>query len=98
MPLLSLAKLENITGKSVIDLFDGISGTSAGGIIACLLTLPDPNNPLRPKYSAQNLLDIIFPRRVEMFAKSKQFTIHSPEQSSGESVKLDIFGLISEYF
>lgn len=97
MHLLSLAKLESLTGKLVIDLFDGISGTSAGGIIACLLTLPDPNNPLRPKYSAQNLLDIIFPRRAEMFVKRWQSFggLLGPRYET-ESIKKFLHNLIEE--
>ena len=65
--LQALVSLESLTNKSVIDLFDGIVATSFSGIIACLLTLPDPDNPSRPKYSAQEASGIITDRIDEMF-------------------------------
>ena len=71
MHLHTLAELERRTGRSVIDLFDGIAGTSVGGIIACLLTLPDPGSPSRPKYSAQALLDIMMARMDRLFVPKK---------------------------
>ena len=65
--LFGLVSLEYLTKKSVIELFDGIVATSFSGVIACLLTLPDPNNPSRPKYSAQDALNILTDRMDEMF-------------------------------
>ena len=65
--LQALVSLESLTKKSVIDLFDGIVATSFSGIIACLLTLPDPDNPSRPKYSAQAASNIITDGIDEMF-------------------------------
>ncbi len=65
--LKTLAELEKRTGKRIVDMFDGIAGTSIGGIIATLLTAPDPNNPLKPRYSPQELLDIFFAKRFVMF-------------------------------
>ncbi len=67
-----LAELEKRTGRSVIDLFDAIVGTSVGGILACLLTLPDPQNPTRPKYSAQALAEILTARLPQLFASKWQ--------------------------
>lgn len=63
----TLAKLEEITGQRVVDMFDGIAGTSIGGIIAILLTVPDPLNPSQPKYRPRQLLDIFFEKRYQMF-------------------------------
>ena len=56
--------------KSIIGLFDCVSGTSVFGIIACVLTMPDPLNPEKPKYTAQDLLDIFCARKTDFF-KSK---------------------------
>lgn len=70
MQLKMLAEIENRTGKSIIELFDGISGTSIGGVISCVLTMPDPMNPTKPKYSPQNLLDF-FAANKERFFVSK---------------------------
>ncbi len=63
----ALVSLESLTKKSVIDLFDGIVATSFSSIIACLITLPDPDNPSRPKYSAQEASSIITDGIDEMF-------------------------------
>lgn len=70
MQLKMLAEIEKNTGKSIIELFDGVSGTSIGGVIACALTMPDPSNTKRPKYSPQNLLDF-FAANKERFFVSK---------------------------
>lgn len=65
--LKTLAELEKRTGKRVVDMFDGIAGTSIGGILAILLTTPDPLNPTQPKYRPQQLLDIFIKKRYQMF-------------------------------
>ncbi len=72
MHLYALVKLEEITQKSVIDLFDGIAGTSVGGVIACLLTLPNPNCPTRPLYSAKNVLEIMLENKDDMVVTNWQ--------------------------
>ena len=72
MQLQIIAEIEKITKKSVVELFDGIAGTSTGGIIACLLTMPNPKNPNMPLYSAQDLLDIFTARREEFFQSKWQ--------------------------
>ena len=84
MHLLAVEKFENITGKPISDLVDGISGTSAGGALACLLTMRDPNT-LRPKYSAKELLDIMLPTRDRMFVRRWQslWGLLGPRYSSG---------------
>lgn len=72
MQLHTLAELERRTGKSITEMFDGIAGTSIGGILACLLTLPDPINPTRPKYSAQALLTIFQENLGNLFVSKWQ--------------------------
>lgn len=72
MQLKMLAEIEKRTGKSIIDLFDGISGTSIGGVIACVLTMPDPANSKRPKYSPQNLLDFFAANKDRFFVSKWQ--------------------------
>ena len=70
MQLQIIAEIEKTTQKSIIELFDAVVGTSIGGIIASLLTMPDPLNQKKPKYSAQDLLNIFASRKTEIF-KSK---------------------------
>lgn len=66
--LQAIVRLEQLTGKSVVDLFDGIVARSFSGVIACMLTMPDPYNPTRPKYSAEDVLNIIESRAGEICA------------------------------
>ncbi len=42
IPALVLAEIERRSGRRVYQLFDLISGTSTGGILACALCAPDP--------------------------------------------------------
>lgn len=72
MQLKMLAEIEKLTQKSIIELFDGISGTSIGGIIACVLTMPDPENREKPKYSPQNLLDFFTANKDRFFVSKWQ--------------------------
>lgn len=49
IPALILAEVEERTGRRTAELFDLISGTSTGGIIACFLALPgEDGSPGRP--------------------------------------------------
>ncbi|MEC3881767.1 patatin-like phospholipase family protein [Parapedobacter sp. 10938] len=53
-----LQRVSNDPTAAIVDHFDFFAGTSTGGILTCLLLCPDDENPLRPKYSAQEALDI----------------------------------------
>lgn len=58
IPALLLAELERRTGRPIAESFDLIAGTSTGGILACALTLPDPDEPARPRYAAAELVSL----------------------------------------
>lgn len=53
-----LEYIEKQSGKKVTDLFDVVSGTSSGGILALYLTAPDPKNPSESQYSATDIINI----------------------------------------
>ncbi len=72
MQLQALAKLVAETNKPITQLVDAVAGTSVGGFIATLLTLPDPKNPSMPKYSPQGLLDEILANRSKVFQSKWQ--------------------------
>jgi len=63
-----LAELEAKTRMPISSMFDLISGTSTGGILAAGLTVPDQNG--QPKFSAQNLVDFYTNRTHLIFKKS----------------------------
>lgn len=64
-------KLKKKTGNpdaKIADYFDLIAGTSAGGILACLYLTPDPNNPTRPKSTAQEAVNFYIKRGNDIFS------------------------------
>jgi patatin-like phospholipase/acyl hydrolase len=52
------------------DFFDLIAGTSTGGILACAYACPDPKNPTRPKFTAQEAVDLYLNFGDGIFYKS----------------------------
>jgi patatin-like phospholipase/acyl hydrolase len=40
------------------EYFDFIAGTSTGGILTCIYLFPDPDNPGKPKFSAQDAVSL----------------------------------------
>ncbi|MCP3927571.1 MAG: patatin [Bacteroidetes bacterium] len=51
----------------ICDYFDMIAGTSTGGILTCAYLMPDPENPGRPKLSAEDALNIYMKRGGNIF-------------------------------
>lgn len=62
--------IENVTGKEIFDLFDVFAGTSTGGLIASALTLRNPNDPVRPRYSVDDLEGIYKNHGTHIFPRS----------------------------
>lgn len=54
----------------IAQYFDLLSGTSTGGILACLLLVPDPEVPGYPKYSAAEAVKLYFEHGRTIFSKS----------------------------
>lgn len=65
LPATVLAKLEELSGQRVVDLFDMAVGTSTGGILA--LGLVAPTRPDQPALSARELLRLYHDRGGEIF-------------------------------
>ena len=51
----------------IADCFDLIAGTSTGGILACIYLCPDPDNPSRPRFSAQEAVNLYLENGDEIF-------------------------------
>src|SRR5436305_11953922 len=73
IPAMVLAEIERRAGRPTATMFDLISGTSTGGIIAVALTRPGPDG--KPAWSAAQLVELyeqqgpaIFARRPGMLA------------------------------
>ncbi|MEH2050446.1 patatin-like phospholipase family protein [Nostoc sp.] len=72
IPALVLAEIEKRTQKQIFSLFDLISGTSSGGILALGLTKPRLNldstdSPPTAQYSAEDLVQIYLEYGAEIF-------------------------------
>jgi patatin-like phospholipase/acyl hydrolase len=65
-----LAELERRCGRKVGEMFDLIAGTSTGGILALGLTTPDPTAPGKPRYGAQDLVDLYVEKGHLIFRSS----------------------------
>jgi Patatin-like phospholipase len=72
-----LAALEEKTGQRAGELFDVIAGSSTGGIIATLLTLPGKDG--RPRYTAQELADFYREFSAAVFDSSSAYKIFTLE-------------------
>ncbi len=49
------------------DYFDLLAGTSTGGILTCVYLCPQLDNPSRPRFSAEEAVDLYFERGDEIF-------------------------------
>ena len=67
--LVVLAEIEERTGKSISELFPIITGTSVGGLVAALLTIPKEQGRKEPKYSAKEALEIFKAVAPKIFKK-----------------------------
>lgn len=63
-------KLKKATANEnarIADYFDLIAGTSTGGILACAYLCPDQKDPLRPKFTAEEVVNLYLERGDEIF-------------------------------
>ncbi|WP_197407961.1 patatin-like phospholipase family protein [Rickettsia rhipicephali] len=95
--LVVLSEIEERTGKYISELFPIITGTSVGGLIAGLLTIPKESGSSIPKYSAKQALEIfkeaapqIFPD--ELLSGVKQVFTHKYSQKPLEKILDDHLG------
>ena len=70
IPATVLAEIERRCGKRIAEMFDLISGTSTGGILALALTTPDPANPSGPRYRAEQLVELYTDKGKDIFSRS----------------------------
>jgi patatin-like phospholipase/acyl hydrolase len=68
IPAQILAELEERTGKPTAELFDLISGTSTGAIIALALTTPGPDS--KPLWTAKDLVALYETEGPDIFHRS----------------------------
>src|SRR5258708_14901546 len=67
IPAMLLVEVERRTGMRAAELFHLIAGTSTGGILAIVLTVPDESG--RPKYAVQAAVDLFLQHGTEIYQK-----------------------------
>ncbi|MDX2304301.1 MAG: patatin-like phospholipase family protein [Microscillaceae bacterium] len=72
-----LQKKSNNPDARLADYFDLIAGTSTGGILTCLYLSPDEKNPERPKFKAEDAVNLYMENGKEIFSISWQQRIMS---------------------
>lgn len=99
IPCAILHEIERRLDKPVAQLFDIIAGTSTGGIIACGLNVPHPEQPEKPKFSATDLGDLyeksgakIFKKQGGMFSGMSKLFDESYSHDGLEALLKDYFG------
>ncbi|MGB3756266.1 MAG: patatin-like phospholipase family protein [Rivularia sp. (in: cyanobacteria)] len=58
IPAIILKEIEKRTQKRIWELFDLIAGTSTGGFLAMILTMPNPDNPNTARYSMEEIINM----------------------------------------
>ena len=79
LPIQILSQIEEELGSKIGEVFDCIAGTSIGGILALSLAAPDPANPTKPKFSAQELAEFIEKQGPVVFEKTTLQSLKSLE-------------------
>ena len=77
IPAMVLAELERITGKRIAEQFDLIAGTSTGGFMALLLAMPGHDN--KPRYSAQEIVELYLKHGKDLFYRSDAYIKQSKD-------------------
>jgi hypothetical protein len=91
--------IEEITNRSMVELFDCFAGTSVGSMLAMALNIPKEKGSLSPKYTAREVVEflknnahIIFPQSMGLLRKTAAlFTSKYSVTDLSEALK-DFYG------
>lgn len=65
-----LRKASGNPNAAIVDYFDFFAGTSTGGILTSLLLCPSEENPLRPRFTAEEALGLYVKHGEEIFSNT----------------------------
>lgn len=71
VPARILQEIEERTGKPISEMFDLVGGPSTGAIIAAGLTVPDPQEPTKPRHSALEIKNFYYQHTPKIFPEMK---------------------------
>lgn len=71
IPARILQEIEERTGKPIAEMFDMVGGPSTGAIIAAGLTVPDPQEPTKPRHSALEIKNFYHQHTPKIFPEMK---------------------------
>lgn len=74
-----LQEIDHNPRAGIADYFDLIAGTSTGGILSCILLCPDGSDPHRPRFTAQEALEMYMEKGEDIF----QLTLMQRIRSAG---------------
>lgn len=97
IPAMVLAEIEKRTKKPISELFELITGTSTGGILALGLTKPDDRG--RPQYAAEELISLYEKEGATIFSRSPWHKLYSLGNLAEEKYPSDgIEKALEDYF
>ena len=97
IPAMVLARIEQLTGKPVAELFDLMAGTSTGDILVLGLATPSPTGA--PKHSASGMLSLYETQTGRIFHRSPGWKIRALGGLAEEKYRAEgIEGVLEEYF
>src|SRR6185503_5404452 len=90
IPALVLAAIEEQTHRQIFELFDLVSGTSTGGIIALGVTKPGPGGTEKAEKTAKSLVELYEHEGEKIFPSS---FLHGLHLSAVRGSKYDARGI-----
>lgn len=77
IPAMILQRLEEMTGRPIVEMFDLISGTSTGGVMTLLVAKPKPGSDGEPMYTMKDIVNLYVEHGKEMFRRSLWYKLVS---------------------
>ncbi|HEX7049803.1 MAG TPA: CBASS cGAMP-activated phospholipase [Longimicrobiales bacterium] len=97
IPAMVLAEIERRLDRPISEIFHLIAGTSTGGILALGLTVPGPDG--KPRYSAQDLVELYEREGGQIFSRSTWHRIRAFGNAADEKYSADgIEGVLKRKF